>query len=76
MTNSDSDPFSTPEDNDGFSKLLNEKSRKNVCIDKLVNYNHLDYVWSEDAYDDLFIKIEEFLEVGVDGLKEKYKGLC
>jgi len=33
-----------------------------VIIKKMLNYNHLDYLWSADAKNDLYIDIINFIK--------------
>jgi len=59
VTISNADPFCNPIDTIEFVG----KMKKNVTeIFELNDYNHLDYVWGEDAVKDLYPKIYEFLK--------------
>ena len=51
---SDSDPFSNVEDLNHLTKYLNEKY---VTIRRLNNYNHLDFLWSDDAKEDIYNQV-------------------
>lgn len=51
---SDSDPFSNVEDLNHLTKYLNEKY---VTIRRLNNYNHLDFLWSDDAKEDIYKQV-------------------
>ena len=60
MTISDADPFANPKDTLDFIENINDKSV--VEILSLNNYNHIDYIWADDAIDEVFPKIFNFLE--------------
>lgn len=62
VTWSDADPFSEKTDNVNFENLLSEEGKSVVTFYKMKNYNHLDYIWSSDAVNDLYKPIIEFLE--------------
>ena len=51
---SDSDPFSNIEDLNHLTKYLNKKY---VTIRRLNNYNHLDFLWSDDAKEDIYMQV-------------------
>ena len=51
---SDSDPFSNVEDLNHLTKYLNEKY---VTIRRLNNYNHLDFLWSDDSKEDIYKQV-------------------
>lgn len=56
---SDSDPFSNEND---LKHLTDQLNKKYVTIRKMSNYNHLDFLWSEDAKDDIYKDIILFLQ--------------
>ena len=56
---SDKDPFSNIDDLNHLVKYLNKKY---VDIRRMKNYNHMDFLWSEDAKDDIYIPIIQFLK--------------
>lgn len=63
ITRSDSDPFSALADIDlwlSYTKYENKKHIINVL--NLNNYNHLDYLWSKDAKEDIYEKITDFIK--------------
>ena len=60
VTTSNADPFCNPIDTEEFVARIENKDA--VKILKLENYNHLDYVWADDACRDLYPKIFEFLQ--------------
>lgn len=51
---SDSDPFSNIDDLHHLTKYLNEKY---VTIRRMKNYNHMDFLWSEDAKEDIYLQV-------------------
>jgi pimeloyl-ACP methyl ester carboxylesterase len=51
---SDSDPFSNIEDLNHLTKYLNKNY---VTIRRLNNYNHLDFLWSDDAKEDIYMQV-------------------
>ena len=51
---SDRDPFSNVDDLNHLTKYLNDKY---VTIRRLNNYNHLDFLWSDDAKEDIYIQV-------------------
>jgi hypothetical protein len=60
VTISNADPFCNPKDTIDF---VGKMKNKNITeIFELKDYNHLDYVWGEDAVNDLFPKIYDFLK--------------
>jgi hypothetical protein len=59
ITRSDADPFSMVRDTSAFVNLVMDKSV--VTVKDLTNYNHLDYLWSKDAVDDIYKEVVEFL---------------
>jgi hypothetical protein len=61
LTMSDSDPFSTEKDINFFLDAVEDKTDF-IQIKKMTNYNHLDYLWSSDAKQDLYYDIIKFLE--------------
>jgi len=64
ITRSDSDPFSSEKDVDLWLKFINYNQKKDIIqVLNLTNYNHLDYLWSEDAYEDIFKKIINFIKI-------------
>jgi len=60
ITISDSDPFSSPDDVMFFINKVEDKSK--IYIKNLKDYNHLDYVWSDDAKEDIYLELISFLE--------------
>ena len=56
---SDSDPFSNIEDLNHLTKYLNQKY---VTIKRMNNYNHMDFLWSDDAKEDIYEPIIKFLK--------------
>ena len=56
---SDSDLFSNEND---LKHLTDQLNKKYVTIRKMSNYNHLDFLWSEDAKDDIYKDIILFLQ--------------
>ena len=56
---SDKDPFSNFDDLNHLTKYLNEKY---VTIKRMNNYNHMDFLWSEDAMEDIYKPIIKFLK--------------
>ena len=59
VTTSDADPFCNPDDTLDFLKNIEDQSVVEVM--KLSNYDHIDYLWSDSAYDEIFPKILDFL---------------
>ena len=59
MYTSDKDPFSNFDDLNHLTKYLNEKY---VTIKRMKNYNHMDFLWSEDAMEDIYKPIIKFLK--------------
>jgi hypothetical protein len=63
LTSSDSDPFSNDKDTEIFLSNFSEKSLNDyITVEKLHNYNHLDYLWSEDAKTDIYDHVLNFLK--------------
>lgn len=58
ITNSETDPYSTPEDFDHMFEIL---ENSNKVIKKLGNYNHGDYLWSSTAPSEIYQHVLEFL---------------
>ena len=58
---SDKDPFSNLDDLNHLFKYLNNS---NVKIKKMENYNHLDFLWSDDAKADIYDEIVKVLDNG------------
>ena len=56
------DPFSNWNDLNHLLKYL--KNNTNVKIKKMVNYNHLDFLWSDDAKKDIYDEIVDTLNKG------------
>ena len=56
---SDKDPFSNIDDLNHLTKYLNEKY---VTIKRMKNYNHMDFLWSDDAKEDIYKPIVKFLK--------------
>ena len=56
---SDKDPFSNIDDLNHLTKYLNEKY---VKIKRMKNYNHMDFLWSDDAMEDIYKPIIKFLK--------------
>ena len=59
ITVSDADPFCNPIDTLEF--LLNIKDQKNINVLNLRNYNHIDYLWADSAYEELYPQFLDFL---------------
>lgn len=59
MTVSDADPFAAPEDTLEFVDNIEDPNV--VEILSLHNYNHIDYIWADDAYDEFYPEIMAFL---------------
>ena len=59
ITVSDSDPFCNPVDTLEFLLKINDQS--NIEIINLKNYNHIDYLWADSAYEELYPKFLNFL---------------
>ena len=59
ITFTETDPFSSYDDVYNFINRVEDQSKINVL--KLVDYNHLDYLWAECAKEDIFDKIVDFL---------------
>jgi hypothetical protein len=58
ITQSNKDPFSKSED---LHYLITHLDPDHVRIKTLDNYNHLDYLWSSDAVEDIYFDILKFL---------------
>ena len=56
---SDKDPFSNIDDLNHLTKYLNEKY---VTVKRMNNYNHMDFLWSDDAKEDIYEPIVKFLK--------------
>lgn len=62
ITRSDSDPLASAKDVDLWLDYAQfERKRDIIHVINLTNYNHLDYLWSQDAYEDVFKKVAEFI---------------
>ncbi len=61
LTISDSDPFSSDKDIKFFLDAI-DNNTDIVQIKNLTNYNHLDYLWSSDAKEDIYYDIIKFLK--------------
>lgn len=59
LTTSDSDPFSDDADTNFFVNKVNNKN--NLIFKNLTNYNHVDYLWSKEAKQDIFYDVVNFL---------------
>ena len=59
ITVSDSDPFCNPIDTLEFLLKIDDQSV--IEIINLKDYNHIDYLWADSAYEDLYPKFLEFL---------------
>ena len=59
MTTSDADPFCNPQDTLEFVKNIQDESV--VEIMSLKDYDHIDYLWADSAYEDLYPKFLNFL---------------
>ena len=59
VTISDTDPFCNPKDTLDFLENIEDQSVVEVM--NLTNYDHIDYLWSDSAYDEIFPKILNFL---------------
>lgn len=63
ITRSDSDPFSALADIDLWLNYAEYENKKDVIeVLNLKNYNHLDYLWSKDAKNDIYDKILKFIQ--------------
>lgn len=60
FTISDSDPFCNPDDTLEFIDKISKKDI--VRIRSFTNYNHIDYLWAEDAYNEFYPEILSFLK--------------
>jgi hypothetical protein len=60
LTLSNADDFSSKKDLNFFLEKI-EKKEGIIKIKKVENYNHLDYLWSEDAKYDIYSDILDFL---------------
>jgi len=60
VTISDTDPFCNPNDTLDFLKKIEDQSIVEVM--NLTNYDHIDYLWSDSAYDEIYQKILNFLD--------------
>ena len=60
MTVSDSDPFCNPIDTLDFLKNIEDQSVVEVM--SLKGYDHIDYLWADSAYEELYPKFLDFLE--------------
>ena len=56
---SDSDPFCNPVDTLEFLLKIDDQSV--IEILSLKNYNHIDYLWADSAYEDIYPKVLNFL---------------
>ena len=56
---SDKDLFSNIDDLHHLTKYLNDKY---VQIKRMINYNHMDFLWSDDAKEDIYLPIINFLK--------------
>jgi hypothetical protein len=56
---SDSDPFCNPVHTLEF--LLKIDDQNVIEILSLKNYNHIDYLWADSAYEDIYPKVLNFL---------------
>lgn len=62
ITKSDADPFSAEKDVDLWLKYAKYKEKQKVIeVLQLKNYNHLDYLWSLDAVNDIYVKVIDFI---------------
>ncbi len=59
VTTSDADPYCNPEDTLDFLKKIEDQSVVEVL--SLTNYDHIDYLWSDSAYEEIYPKILDFL---------------
>jgi len=59
VTISDTDPFCNPSDTLDFLKNIDDQSVVEVM--NLTNYDHIDYLWSDSAYAEIYPKILNFL---------------
>ena len=59
VTVSDSDPFCNPIDTLNF--LKNIKDQSVVEVMSLKDYNHIDYLWADSAYEELYPRFLSFL---------------
>ena len=56
---SDADPFCNPVDTLEFLLKINDQSV--IEILNLKDYNHIDYLWADSAYEDIYTKVLNFL---------------
>ena len=59
ITVSDSDPFCNPIDTLEFLAKIDDQSVLEIL--SLKDYNHIDYLWADSAYEELYPKFLEFL---------------
>ena len=60
ITLSDSDPFCNPLDTIEF--LSNVEDQSNIELLRLVNYDHIDYLWADSSYEELYPQFLDFLD--------------
>jgi hypothetical protein len=59
ITTTDGDPYCLKHD---FQNMMNIFTKSKVTIKELSNYNHLDYIWSPTARDDIYMDLVRFLQ--------------
>ena len=59
ITVSDSDPFCNPVDT--IECLSNIEDQSNIELLRLVNYDHIDYLWADSSYEELYPQFLNFL---------------
>lgn len=63
ITRSDSDPLASAKDVDLWLDYAKFETKRDIIhVINLTNYNHLDYLWSQDTYNDIFRKVVDFIE--------------
>jgi hypothetical protein len=61
VTLADCDPFSDETDLDLLLNNMDDSKKDLITVKRLVNYNHLDYIWSESAVKDIYEDVIKFL---------------
>jgi predicted alpha/beta hydrolase len=58
ITTTDGDPYCQRHDVENMLQIF---TKSNITVKDLHNYNHLDYLWSKTAYDDIYRDLLKFL---------------